>query len=140
MVLVRGEQFGIARRSERKRRYYLYNVNTQAYTSLGSLMPLRSRSTTSSSGGGHDQAINNVGQVVGYIGTQGTTWHAAIWQNGVITDLNTEYAGILPAGFTLNYASAIDNNGDIAGYGTDSSNNTYQAFEIMNEFYRSRVR
>ena len=69
---------------------------------------------------------------MGYTGAQGTTWQAAVWQNGVITNLNTEYAGILPAGFTLNYASAVDNNGDIAGWGTDSSNNTYQAFEIMN--------
>ena len=111
--------------------YYLYNMTSQAYTSLGSLMLYDPISTTTSTGGGHDQALNNVGQVVGYIGTQGTTWHAAVWQNGVITDLNTEYAGILPAGFTLNYASAIDNNGDIAGYGTDTSNNTYQAFEIM---------
>ena len=32
----------------------------------------------------------------------------------------------------LNNATAIDNNGDIVGYGTDSSSNTYQAFEILN--------
>ena len=38
----------------------------------------------------------------------------------------------MPAHFTLNNATAIDNNGDIAGWGTDSSNNTYQAFVIIN--------
>ena len=71
--------------------------------------------------------------MVGFTGVQSTgTWHAAIWQNGTITDLNTLYASILPAGFVLNNATAIDNNGDIAGYGTDSANNTYQAFEILN--------
>ena len=60
----------------------------------------------------------------------GSTWHAAIWQNGVITDLNTEYASILPAGVVLNNATAIDNNGDIAGVCTDAANNTMQAFVI----------
>ncbi len=112
--------------------YFLYNMSTQAYTPLGNFMLYDPIVGTTSTGGGHDQAINDAGQVVGYIGTQGSTWHAAVWQNGTVTDLNTEYAGILPAGFTLNYASAIDNNGDIAGYGTDAANNTYQAFEIMN--------
>ena len=46
----------------------------------------------------------------------------------------TRYASILPAGFTLNNATAIDNNGDIAGYGTDSASNTYQAFVIYTLF------
>ena len=31
----------------------------------------------------------------------------------------------------LNNATAIDNNGDIAGYGTDAAGNTYQAFVIL---------
>ena len=38
----------------------------------------------------------------------------------------------MPAGFTLNNATAIDNYGDIAGWGTDSSGNTNQAFVIIN--------
>jgi probable HAF family extracellular repeat protein len=32
----------------------------------------------------------------------------------------------------MNNATAIDNNGDIVGYGTDINSNTYQAFEILN--------
>jgi probable HAF family extracellular repeat protein len=112
--------------------YFLYNMNTQAFTSLGSLMLYDPIGATTSPGGGHDQAINNAGQVVGQIAVSSGGYDAAIWQNGVITDLNTKYAGILPAGFTLNNATAIDNNGDIAGWGTDSSGNTNQAFVIIN--------
>ena len=33
----------------------------------------------------------------------------------------------------LNNATAIDNNGDIAGYGTDGSGHTVQAFVILNQ-------
>ncbi len=112
--------------------YYLYNESTQQYTSLGSLMMWDPIAATLTYNGGHEQSINDSGAVVGYTGTQGSTWHAAIWQSGTITDLNTLYAGILPSGFTLNNATAIDNNGDIVGYGTDSASDTYQAFEILN--------
>ena len=38
------------------------------------------------------------------------------------------YAATLPAGFVLDDATAIDNNGDIAGYGHDASGHTVQAF------------
>ena len=119
--------------------YLLYNMSTQAFTPLSqgseNLMlydPLPA--TSSFLSGGHAQAINNAGQVVGYTGTQSDgSWQAAVWQNGVITNLNTEYAGTLAGtGFTLNCATAIDNNGDIAGWGTDAQSNTYQAFVIMN--------
>jgi probable HAF family extracellular repeat protein len=114
----------------------LYDMTNQAFTPLTqgstSLLlwdPIPSGFCMDS---GHDQAINNAGQVVGYIGAQGSTWHAAMWQNGVITDLNTEYASVLPAGVTLNMATAIDNNGDIAGVCTDASGDTMQAFVIYN--------
>ena len=112
----------------------LYNTNTQAFTPLTqgstSLLFTDSIPGTITEGSGHDQAINNAGEVVGYIGTAGSTWQAAIWQNGVITDLNTAYAGILPPGVVLNNATAIDNNGDIAGVCTDAAGNTMQAFVI----------
>jgi probable HAF family extracellular repeat protein len=111
--------------------YFLYNMTSQQYTSLGSLMLWDPMGTTSSRCGGHEQAINDAGAVVGYTGIQGSTWQAAIWQNGTITNLNTEYASILPAGFVLNNATAIDNNGDIVGEGTYNGN-TMQAFEIIN--------
>ena len=117
----------------------LYNINTQAFTPLtyGSLTLKFTDSIgpTLTEGSGHDQAINNAGAVVGYIGTSGSTWDAAIWQNGVITDLNTIYGSsglnILPAGVVLNNATAIDNNGDIAGVCTVNGN-AMQAFVIYN--------
>ena len=68
-------------------------------------------STSSELDAGHDQAINNAGYVVGYTGTQGSTWRAAIWQpngigGGTITDLNTTFASELAGtGFTLNCAA-----------------------------------
>ncbi len=73
------------------------------------------------------QSINASGQVVGSEVVGGVN-HAALWQNGTIIDLNTLYAGSLPSGFVLNTATAIDDQGDIGGYGTDSSSHTAQAF------------
>jgi hypothetical protein len=122
--------------------FLLYNMNTQQYTSLGGLSLWDPMSGFGSVAwcGNHQQAINNSGAVVGYIGTAPTagggftgsyTWQAYIWQNGTLTNLNTEYASVLPAGFVLNNATAIDNNGDIVGFGTYNGN-SYQAFEILN--------
>ena len=47
-------------------------------------------------------------------------WHAAIWDatNGV-QDLNTLYGSLLPTGFVLNAATAINDSGYIIGTGTD---------------------
>ncbi len=112
--------------------YYICNAGDQTYTSLGSLKMYDPTGSYPGSSSGHEQCINDSGAVVGYTGKQGSTWRAAIWENGTITDLNTRYASILPAGFALNNATAIDNRGDIVGYGTDSTGNTYQAFEILN--------
>ena len=67
-----------------------------------------------------------VGCIVNSANSSG--YDAAIWRDGVITDLNALYAATLPAGFVLDNATAIDNNGDIAGYGHDASGHTVQAF------------
>jgi hypothetical protein len=59
-------------------------------------------------------AVNASHSVVGYIFTPSNAEHAAIWQNGVVTDLNT----LLPpgtSGWTLLEATAINDSGDIAG-------------------------
>jgi hypothetical protein len=122
---------------------FLYNMNTQTFTSLSqggtNLLFWDPMGAGFRMDSGHDQAINNAGQVVGYTGVQSTgTWQAAMWQpngsgGGSIINLNTEYAGILPAGITLNMATAIDNNGDIAGVCTDALGNTMQAFVIYNQ-------
>ena len=62
-------------------------------------------------------AINNSGVVVGYAADQqGDTGHAFIYKNGQMTDLNT-YSGI-PSGWVLNTATAINDNGVVAGAGT----------------------
>ena len=79
-------------------------------------------------GAGESGLINDAGQVVGQI-TVDSVPHAAIWSAaGGLQDLNTLYAGVLPPGFVLNNATAIDNNGDIVGYGTDALDHTEQAF------------
>jgi probable HAF family extracellular repeat protein len=113
---------------------FIYNVNTQAYTLLGGLQIYDAQFYGNTHFGGHAQAINSSGQVVGQMLTSSGGYDAAIWQNGTLTDLNSIYGpsglNILPAGFTLNNATAIDNQGDIAGYGTDAANNTNQAFVI----------
>ena len=123
-------------------RALLYNTNTHAFTPLTqgstSLLFTDSIPGTISEAAAHDQAINNAGEVVGCIGTAGSTWQAAIWQNGVITNLNTAYAGILPPGVVLNNATAIDNNGDMAGVCTDAAGHTMQAFVIYARHARRR--
>jgi hypothetical protein len=120
---------------------FLYNVNTQAVTSLGSLL-VGLKAGESLNWGSGFQCINDSGQVVGCIANAANTggsgsntlsgYDAAIWQNGNVTDLNTLYSGILPSGFVLDNATAIDDNGDIAGYGHDSSGHVEQAFAILN--------
>ena len=107
----------------------IYNINTGLITSLGSSFELSPQlgpeSFTQDSG--MQQTINASGQVVGFEVVGGVN-HAAVWQNGTITDLNTLYAASLPSGFVLNTATAIDDLGDIAGYGTDSLSHAAQAF------------
>jgi hypothetical protein len=59
-------------------------------------------------------AVNSSHQVIGSILVKGIE-HAAVWQAGEVTDLNT----LLPkeSGWVLNRASAINDGGDIAGVG-----------------------
>ncbi len=59
--------------------------------------------------------INEAGKVVGYAYTSGETSHAFVWSQGQMSDLNS----LLPAnsGWTLTSANAINNNGQIVGYG-----------------------
>ncbi len=55
--------------------------------------------------------INSSGQVVGYYGD--TAYRAFIWQNGVMTDLNTLVT--LPAGWVIRSAVGINDAGQIIG-------------------------
>jgi hypothetical protein len=121
---------------------FLDNVNRSTVTSLGRLLVGLKNGENSNWGSGLDQSINDSGEVVGCIvntantGGGGTNtlsgYDAAIWKNGTVTDLNTLYAPALAGtGFTLDNATAIDDNGDIAGYGHDASGNVEQAFLLQ---------
>jgi probable HAF family extracellular repeat protein len=54
-------------------------------------------------------AINDNGQITGRIGNP---WIAMRWENGTVTELG------LMAGGTFTYGTAINNHGDVAGWGT----------------------
>lgn len=61
--------------------------------------------------------INNDGVIVGFAtNISGLPQIAWIWENGVMTDLNTLVN--LPPGWVLNSAQSINNRGDIVGFGT----------------------
>jgi len=69
--------------------------------------------------GGRDSlanGINDAGDIIGYSQTTGGVQHAFLYSDGAMTDLN----GLIDPdlGWTLNYASAINNLGQIVGYGT----------------------
>ena len=74
--------------------------------------------------------INNVGQIVGLVSNGNGDTHATLWENGTATDLNSLIsANDVAAGWVLNYARGINDNGSIVGI---ASNNilgiTGQAF------------
>jgi probable HAF family extracellular repeat protein len=115
---------------------YIYQIGldpaqTTSYTSLGALkFAYPKADTLIDGGGGFQNCINQSGQVVGYE-VVGAVNHAAIWQNGKLIDLQTYFAGALPSNFVLNNATAVSDNGYIAGYGTDGSGDAFQAFRVQ---------
>jgi probable HAF family extracellular repeat protein len=64
--------------------------------------------------------INDSGVIVGSSATGDSTTaanHAFIYDNANgLRDMNTEFASMIPSGWTLTAARGIDNNGDIVGY------------------------
>ena len=111
----------------------IYNAANGSVTLLGSGFMIgqapNAPSDSTTLDAGMTQMINDNGQVVGYEVVGGVD-HAAIWQNGTVADLNTLYHSSLPAGFVLNDAMAVDDKGDVAGFGTDGAGNTVQAFLV----------
>lgn len=95
-------------------RAYLYNYNEDILTDLGTL----NSGLTSSAAD-----INELNQIVGssWLVTQLTSlydpaqYHAFLWENGQLTDLNTLIAP--DSGWILTAATAINDNGDIVGSG-----------------------
>ncbi|HLJ90837.1 MAG TPA: hypothetical protein VKZ53_28795 [Candidatus Angelobacter sp.] len=78
-------------------------------------------------GGALAQGVNDVGQIVGTIGsTDGTTEFAAIWQNRMLTNLQT-----LPGDFAA-IATGINNQGQVVGSTLDSGLNWSHAFVWQN--------
>lgn len=77
-------------------------------------------------------AINNLGQVVGTsrIDDNPDHFHAFLYTNGGMIDLNL-LSPIIDAGWTQLIPTAINNNGQIVGYGKLASNPDYlQAFVL----------
>jgi probable HAF family extracellular repeat protein len=85
-------------------RAFLYSAGT--VTDLGTL----AGSLTSASG------INNHDQIVGYSAVGAGLFHAFLWEEGTLVDLNT----LIPDNpeWVLNFATAINDVGQIAGIGT----------------------
>ena len=74
--------------------------------------------------------INNQGQIVGVsYGAGFTNPRAFIWQNGVMTDLNT----LIPPGSSLSLQAAqeINDLGEIVGQATDQSTGKSPAFLLV---------
>jgi probable HAF family extracellular repeat protein len=77
--------------------------------------------------GGIAQGNNNRGQIVGQIGSaDGSTFYAAVWQNGVLTNLYT-----LP-GDVASLASGDNDQGQVVGSTVDSSNEWSHGFIWQN--------
>ncbi len=74
-------------------------------------------------GGYHSGAsgINDSGEVVGVADTAHGESHSFIFSHGGMTDLSL-LAPVVAAGWTDLYASSINNNGQIAGYGNHNGN------------------
>jgi probable HAF family extracellular repeat protein len=73
--------------------------------------------------GGFAFSINNQGQIVGTVGSaDGTTEFAALWRNGVLTNLGT-----LPGDFAA-IAGGINNKGQVVGSTLDSNFSFVHAF------------
>jgi probable HAF family extracellular repeat protein len=97
--------------------YVAFLYSGGVWTDLGAL-PGYSQSFAS--------GINSNGQVVGYLYTMSlfgsASYDAFLYSGGTMVDLNT----LIPAnsGWDLEYASAINDNGQICGYGTNPSGQT----------------
>lgn len=90
--------------------------NSAPYAGYASIWQNNTRTDIVMPHGGTFVDINNSGQVVGYSYSSGSiTERAFLWQNGVLTDLNSLIAA--DSGWLLEGANAINDNGYIVGSG-----------------------
>jgi probable HAF family extracellular repeat protein len=87
--------------------------------------------------------INDQGQVVGDLYFPGRyDPHPFVWQDGVMTDLNSLLSN--GAGWTLTHAAAINQGGQIVGYGTNPDGLTHAFLltpdQLLSEFGRLGIR
>jgi probable HAF family extracellular repeat protein len=78
-------------------------------------------------------AINDAGQIVGIsIGSDGSP-RAVYWDNGIPYDLNTHVAG--GSNLNLLWAADINNRGEIAGWGMDTSGEIHTFLAVPNRMH-----
>jgi len=113
--------------------------NSSSPVLLQSLVVLTDQLGFSTSQAGEANAINDAGQVVGFscltspiAGECGNALHAVLWNNSVApTDLNTYLTSSqINAGWELESATAISNNGIIVGNDYNTLTNQLGAFEM----------
>jgi len=98
--------------------------------------------TVDGDSGSFGLGVNNSGVIVGGSGSITLSGapayaHAFVWQNGQIQDLNTLVDGT--SSLTLNVAYAVNDHGEIAGLGTNSSGETH-AFVLIPQSYSRSLR
>jgi probable HAF family extracellular repeat protein len=87
------------------------------WTQVGTGMQMTDIGTLASGDFSGATGINSLGSVVGFsnLASLGTDTHAFLYQGGTLTDLNSLISP--SSGWTLEYASSINDAGQIAGYG-----------------------
>ena len=87
-------------------------------------------------GGGHDEAINERGQVVGWTNTKSGATHAFLWQNGKMTDLGT--LGGKESAAPASGPVAINDSGQVVGGAETKSGATHPFFWENGKMTRPR--
>jgi probable HAF family extracellular repeat protein len=107
---------------------HAFSYSNGAMTDLGTL----GAATLTSAANG----VNNTGEIVGMSAVDSSgTQHGFIIENGLMTDLNTliDTTNALAAYVTLTVANAINCNGDVIAFGTDTRDSRQHGFLLIRE-------